>query len=157
MHLWKDKPIENSNVVTLLILIVSNIPIFCLPALLNTTAQPFIWSINRRWPPLTILPCPGRELCLSVVSSLRACPISHRHSSSEACCLAASTCPLTRLSVKWLEFVRNTVSWWQLPADLTRASTRRRADPLGVYHHVNNDTWNEWKHYELWKQPVACL
>lgn len=92
--------------------------------------------------------CPQTDLwhCVSCVcvcararvASLSMYPISHIHSSS-ARRSAVYSRPITRLSVKRLEFIRDTESCWQLPTDLTRVYKRGWSDPLGGYHCVNKD------------------
>ncbi len=102
--------------------------------------------------------------CVCVcVASLSMYPISHTHSSS-ARRAAVYSRPITHLSVKRLEFIRDTESRWQLPTDLTCVHIRRWSDPLGGYHHINKDIMslerrkkNEQRHSKIHKkQPVGC-
>lgn len=58
---------------------------------------------------------------------------------SSACLAAVHSQSITRLSVKRLEFIRDTESRWQLPTDLTCVHKRRWSDPLGGYRPVNKD------------------
>lgn len=90
-------------------------------------------------------PCnmpPNRSVTLCIlcvcVASLSMYPISHTHSGTARCATVYSR-PITRLSVKRLEFIRDTESRWQLPTDLTCVYKRRWSDPRGGYHQVNKD------------------
>lgn len=113
------------------------------PVLANTTTQTFTWNIHSPQPPnmppnRSVTPC---ILCVCVCHFIKhVSNQSHTYThSSTARRAAVYSRPITRLSVKRLEFIRDTESQWQLPTDLTCVYKRRWSDPLGGYHHVNKD------------------
>lgn len=98
--------------------------------------------------------CDTVPLVCVCVASLSMYPISHTHSSTARCATVYSR-PITRLSVKRLEFIRDTESRWQLPTDLTCVYKRRWSDPRGGYHQVNKDIVSLERSIKKWAKTLG--